>query len=492
MLKFLNVPFVGAHRGVEEGDVSHLRYTQVHFPIPANVTIRSRVSDYAAASSNPSRFNLKRLSTYYSRFEGTSSSRNVNVKLKADNFCKDVELTILIRKLVFLPDIVIHGSLQFPLKIIGGSVLLAIVLFRQVNALGTCVPHLAPKTVLTSFFAEKYDGRLADDFCYRSVTTDTGEESAALKRVEQITGKKVTFYNCDLIDKERLDEVFNKHKIDCVIHFAAIKAVGESMQVPLHYYRNNIIGAINLLEVMKAAGCFQLVFSSSCTVYGEPSNLPITEEHPTGNITNVYGRTKYFIEEMLKDISRAEKNWNIISLRYFNPVGAHRSGLIGEDPTKPYANLMPYIAQVALRHKPELVIFGGDYPTNDGTGIRDYIHVMDLAAGHVAALNALCKQHSRLKIYNLGTGKGVSVLELIKTFEKVTGKSVPYIIKNRREGDIVSMYANTDLAEKELGWKTKYSVEQMCEDFWRWQSMNPNGYRTLIKNGVNEHINGTP
>ncbi|KAL6435323.1 hypothetical protein ACFW04_005382 [Cataglyphis niger] len=298
---------------------------------------------------------------------------------------------------------------------------------------------------------------------FANSVTETDGESAALKRAEQITGKKVTFYNCDLLNREKLETIFNKHKIDCVIHFAAIKAVGESMQVPLHYYRNNIIGAINLLEVMKAAGCFQLVFSSSCTVYGEPTELPITEEHETGNITNVYGRTKYFIEEMLKDISRAEKNWNIISLRYFNPVGAHCSGLIGEDPTKPFTNLMPYIAQVALRHKPELIIFGGDYDTNDGTGVRDYIHVMDLAAGHVAALNALHKQHLRLKIYNLGTGNGVTVLELIKTFEKVTGTTVPYVIKERREGDIVSMYANTDLAKKELGWTAKYNVEQMCK-----------------------------
>ncbi|XP_015592485.1 UDP-glucose 4-epimerase isoform X2 [Cephus cinctus] len=256
------------------------------------------------------------------------------------------------------------------------------------------------------------------------------------------------------------------------------------MQIPLHYYRNNIIGAINLLEVMKAAGCFQLVFSSSCTVYGEPAHLPIKENHPTGNITNVYGRTKYFIEEMLKDISRAEEKWNIIVLRYFNPVGAHISGLIGEDPTKPFTNLMPYIAQVAVGHKSELTIFGGDYPTKDGTGIRDYIHVMDLASGHVSALDALRKQHVRLKIYNLGTGKGVSVLELIKTFEKVTGTKVPYVIQDRRDGDIVSMYADTSLARKELGWQSKYDVNQMCKDFWRWQSTNPHGYRSSLQNGT--------
>lgn len=326
-----------------------------------------------------------------------------------------------------------------------------------------------------------YEVVAIDNFA-NSVNEDSGE-SSALKRVEKITGKKIAFYNCDLIDKGKLEEVFNKQKIDCVIHFAAIKAVGESMQVPLHYYRNNVIGTINLLEVMKAAGCFQLVFSSSCTVYGEPDSLPITEDHPTGNITNVYGRTKYFIEEMLKDISRAEKSWNIISLRYFNPVGAHPSGLIGEDPTKAFANLMPYIAQVAIGHKPELTIFGGDYPTEDGTGIRDYIHVMDLASGHVAALSALKKQHLRLKTYNLGTGRGVSVLELVKTFEKVTGTKVPYVIENRREGDIVSMYANASLAREELGWTAKYDVEQMCKDFWRWQTANPSGYRTPLKNG---------
>ncbi|XP_014209809.1 UDP-glucose 4-epimerase-like [Copidosoma floridanum] len=326
-----------------------------------------------------------------------------------------------------------------------------------------------------------YDVVAIDNFA-NSVTEGKGE-SAALKRVEEITGKTVEFYNCDLLDKDKLEIIFNKRKVDCVIHFAAIKAVGESMQVPLHYYKNNIIGAINLLEVMKAGGCFQLVFSSSCTVYGEPDELPITESHPTGNITNVYGRTKYFIEEMLKDISRAEKNWNIISLRYFNPVGAHPSGDIGEDPTKQFTNLMPFIAQVALGLKTELTIYGGDYPTKDGTGIRDYIHVMDLASGHVAALKALHKEHSRLKIYNLGTGCGVSVLELVKTFERVTGTRVPYVIKDRREGDIVSMFANTSLAERELDWKAKYSVEQMCRDFWRWQTMNPTGYRTTYKNG---------
>ncbi|XP_063991660.1 UDP-glucose 4-epimerase-like [Diachasmimorpha longicaudata] len=336
---------------------------------------------------------------------------------------------------------------------------------------------------IVELLSSGYEVIAIDNF---SNSVSSSGTSAALTRVEQITGKSIKFYNCDLTNLNHLTEVFKNHKIDCVIHFAAIKAVGESMQVPLHYYRNNVIGAINLLEVMKAAGCFQLVFSSSCTVYGEPDYLPITEDHPVGNITNVYGRTKYFIEEMLKDISRAEKTWNIICLRYFNPVGAHPSGLIGEDPTKPFTNLMPFIAQVALRHKDKLTIFGGDYPTPDGTGIRDYIHVMDLAGGHVSALAALQKSHERLRVYNLGTGKGVSVLELIKTFEKVTGTSVPYVIQDRREGDIVSMWANADLARDELGWASKMTVEDMCRDFWKWQTMNPYGYRRAV-NGKSKH-----
>jgi len=257
------------------------------------------------------------------------------------------------------------------------------------------------------------------------------------------------------------------------------------MQFPLLYYKNNLIGMINLLEVMADHDCYQLVFSSSCTVYGEPQELPITESHITGNVTNVYGRTKFFIEEMLKDITHSNEKWNIIALRYFNPVGAHPSGLIGEDPTKAFTNLMPYMAQVALGKKPTLTIFGGDYETPDGTGVRDYIHVMDLAAGHVSALSMLEKKHLRLKAYNLGTGTGVSVMQLVKAFEKVTNTKVPYEILPRREGDIVSMYANTTLAEQELDWKATHSLEQMCEDFWRWQTLNPNGYRTQKK--VNGH-----
>ncbi|EFA06422.2 putative UDP-glucose 4-epimerase-like Protein [Tribolium castaneum] len=280
-----------------------------------------------------------------------------------------------------------------------------------------------------------YEVIVVDNFVNSVNDPDGG--SVALKRVETITGKKITFYECDLLDKNALGNIFAKHKIDCVIHFAAIKSVGESMEYPLLYYKNNLIGMLNLLEIMEQFDIYQLVFSSSCTVYGEPTYLPITEQHSVGhNITNVYGKTKYFIEEMLQDITHANSKWNIIALRYFNPLGAHSSGLIGEDPIKPFANIMPLISQVAMKRLPVLTIFGGDYNTDDGTGIRDYIHVMDLASGHVAALNLLKRSHQNYKVYNLGTGQGVSVLQLVQTFEKVTGTVVPYKIVERREGDI--------------------------------------------------------
>ncbi|KAK9732420.1 GDP-mannose 4,6 dehydratase [Popillia japonica] len=316
---------------------------------------------------------------------------------------------------------------------------------------------------------------IAVDNFVNSVGEENGE-SAALKKVEIITGKSVTFYQMDLLDITELDAIFHKHKIDCVIHFAAMKAVGESMEYPLLYYKNNIIGMLNLLEVMERYNCYQLVFSSSCTVYGEPTEFPVTENHSIGqNITNVYGKTKYFIEEMLEDISHSNEKWNIIALRYFNPLGAHPSGLIGEDPTKPFSNIMPFISQVAIGRKTVLTIFGGDYETPDGTGVRDYIHVMDLASGHVAALSYLFRKHDRIKVFNLGTGTGVSVLDLVKTFEKVTNTVVPFKITGRREGDISIMYADAKLAETELNWKAKHTLEEMCADFWRWQTMNPNG-----------------
>ncbi|XP_059480375.1 UDP-glucose 4-epimerase-like [Neocloeon triangulifer] len=333
---------------------------------------------------------------------------------------------------------------------------------------------------IVSLLEAGYDVVAIDNFV-NSVSergNDGQPRAPALERVKQITGKDVTFVQCDLLDIDDLRNVFKMKKIHSVIHFAAIKAVGESMLQPFLYYRNNMMGAINLLEVMKENGCYNLVFSSSCTVYGSPEFLPITEEHPTGKVTNVYGRTKFFVEEMLKDVSVAEKQWNIIMLRYFNPVGAHPSGIIGEDPTKPFTNLMPYIAQVAIGGRDKLTIFGDDYKTDDGTGVRDYIHIMDLASGHVAALKKLQQEHSGIKIYNLGTGEGVSVMRLVKTFEKVTGTKVPFEILQRRQGDIDAIYARCELAEKELNWKAKYSLEQMCEDFWRWQTMNPDGYRS--------------
>ncbi|XP_038211340.1 UDP-glucose 4-epimerase-like [Zerene cesonia] len=326
-----------------------------------------------------------------------------------------------------------------------------------------------------------YDVVAIDNF---SNAVGDEEGSPALNRAEQITGKKITFYKADLLDKPQINDIFDKHNIDCVIHFAALKAVGESMQQPLLYYQNNLLGMLNLLEIMRSHNCYQMVFSSSCTVYGEPEHLPITETHATGNITNVYGRTKYFIEEMLKDLSAADEKWNIISLRYFNPVGAHPSGLIGEDPTKEFTNLMPFMAQVALGKKPVLTIFGNDYNTPDGTGIRDYIHVMDLANGHVAALNLLSSSHIRLKVYNLGTGRGVSVKELVDVFERVTQTKVPVKYVSRRLGDITAMWADATLAKTELGWTSARSIEEMCSDFWRWQTKNPDGYPKKNKTSV--------
>jgi len=302
------------------------------------------------------------------------------------------------------------------------------------------------------------------------------DKPPSLQRVEEITGKKVIFYPCDLLDYNGLNKIFSKHKIDCVIHFAAIKAVGESIEVPLPYYKNNVIGAINLLEIMKAHECYQLVFSSSCTVYGNPSTLPITEDHPIGQVTNVYGRTKYFIEEMLMDLSKSDKRWNIVSLRYFNPVGAHPSGRIGEDPTKPYINLMPYLSLVALGKKPSLTIFGDDYDTPDGTGVRDYIHVMDLSSGHLAALAKIEKDHLRYRVYNLGLGKGLSVRELTKIFEETSGLKIPTVMADRRVGDVDTLICDARRANEELDWHPIYDVVRMCEDFWRWQTMNPDGY----------------
>ncbi|MEX0724299.1 MAG: UDP-glucose 4-epimerase GalE [Gracilimonas sp.] len=298
----------------------------------------------------------------------------------------------------------------------------------------------------------------------------------AVTRVKQITGKELTFYEQDLLDKKALNSIFEDHKIDSVIHFAGYKAVGESVAKPLMYYENNLGSTLYLCELMKKHGVKNIVFSSSATVYGDPHKVPITEDFPL-SATNPYGRTKLFIEYILKDLYVADESWNIALLRYFNPVGAHESGLIGEDPNDIPNNLMPYVSQVAVGKLKELSVFGNDYPTHDGTGVRDYIHVVDLAVGHLKALEKL-ETKPGLVVYNLGTGNGSSVLDMINAFEKASGKKVPYKIAPRRPGDIAACYADPSKAEKELGWTAKRGIEEMCEDTWRWQSENPNGYKS--------------
>ncbi|XP_033737485.1 UDP-glucose 4-epimerase-like [Pecten maximus] len=299
----------------------------------------------------------------------------------------------------------------------------------------------------------------------------------SMKRVEAITGKVIPAYTVDLLDKEALRDLFKKHKFTSVIHFAGLKAVGESCELPLLYYKTNVGGTMNLLEVMKENNLKNLIFSSSATVYGTPQYLPLDEKHPVGGCTNPYGKTKFFIEEILRDLSTSDPTWNIVLLRYFNPVGAHKSGTIGEDPQGPPNNLMPYIAQTAVGKRKELSVYGSDYDTPDGTGVRDYIHVVDLALGHVAAQKKL-EENCGCKLYNLGTGNGLSVLDMVKAFEKASGKKVPHKICPRRPGDVGSCYANAELAEKELGWKATRGLDEMCEDLWRWQSQNPNGFKS--------------
>ena len=285
----------------------------------------------------------------------------------------------------------------------------------------------------------------------------------SLKRVEQITGKPVKFYKADILDREATEEIFAKESIDSVIHFAGLKAVGESVRKPWEYYHNNIAGTLVLLDVMRSHNVKNIIFSSSSTVYGTPEKVPVTEETPKGECTNPYGWTKSMLEQILSDVQKSDHAWNVILLRYFNPIGAHKSGLIGENPNGIPNNLMPYITQVAVGKLKELGVFGNDYPTPDGTCIRDYIHVCDLAAGHVKALDKL-KENAGLSIYNLGTGNGYSVLEVIENFEKATGKKIPYSIKPRREGDIPENFANADKAYRELGWKAQYGILEMCQD----------------------------
>ena len=297
----------------------------------------------------------------------------------------------------------------------------------------------------------------------------------ALERVEQITGKKVTFYNVDMLDREAMNEIFEKETIDSVIHFAGYKAVGESVRKPLEYYHNNITGTLNLCDVMRKHGVKNIIFSSSATVYGDPAFVPITEDCPKGQITNPYGQTKGMLEQILTDLHVSDPEWNVVLLRYFNPIGAHKAGIIGEDPKGIPNNLVPYIAQVAVGKLEKLGVFGDDYDTPDGTGVRDYIHVVDLAKGHVKAMKKF-EDQPEVRIYNLGTGNGYSVLQVLHAFEKACGKTLPYEIKPRRAGDIATCYADPAKAKAELGWEAEYGIEEMCEDSWRWQSMNPNGY----------------
>lgn len=303
----------------------------------------------------------------------------------------------------------------------------------------------------------------------------TNASMESIKRVEKLTGKKIDFHSFDLLDKEKLKALFKQYQFYAVMHFAGLKAVGESMEKPLLYYKVNVGIAINLTEIMQEFGVKNLVFSSSATVYGQPQTLPVSEQHPIGNCSNPYGTTKYFVEEILRDVSKSDPSWNVILLRYFNPVGAHVSGDIGEDPCGVPNNLMPYILQVAIGKRPHLSVFGNDYDTPDGTGVRDYIHVVDLAQGHIAALK-LFDGRCGLKTYNLGTGKGYSVLQLLKATEKAVGKKIPYKIADRRAGDVASCYADAELAWKELKWRAERGAEQFCEDAWRWQTKNPQGY----------------
>ena len=308
---------------------------------------------------------------------------------------------------------------------------------------------------------------IVDNLCNSKLTV--------LDRIEALTNVRPTFYEGDIRDEAFLDSVFSKHDINSVIHFAGLKAVGESVSKPLEYYDNNVNGSLVLVRAMRKAGVKSIVFSSSATVYGDPEVVPITEDSPVGATTNPYGRSKFMVEECLSDFYKSQSGWSVTLLRYFNPVGAHPSGTMGEDPQGIPNNLMPFIAQVAVGRREKLSVFGNDYPTPDGTGVRDYIHVMDLADGHVAALNVV-GQKEGLHIYNLGTGNGSSVLEMVEAFGAACGKPVPYEICDRRPGDIAECWASTAKAEKDLGWKASRTVAEMTVDTWNWQSNNPEGY----------------
>lgn len=315
---------------------------------------------------------------------------------------------------------------------------------------------------------------------YEVVVVDNLSNASAesLRRVQEITGRSLTFYEADILDREAMERIFSLEEIEAVIHFAGLKAVGESVARPLEYYWNNITGTLVLCDVMRQHGVKNLVFSSSATVYGDPATVPIREDFPL-HVTNPYGRTKLMQEEMFRDFYVSDETWNIMLLRYFNPIGAHRSGRIGEDPKGIPNNLLPYVAQVAIGKLPKLRVFGNDYDTPDGTGVRDYIHVVDLARGHVKAIEKLTQVQHGIHVYNLGTGIGYSVLDVVKSFEKACGHEIPYEIQARRPGDIATCYADPSLAERELGWKAERGIGEMCEDAWRWQTQNPNGYRSV-------------
>ena len=312
---------------------------------------------------------------------------------------------------------------------------------------------------------------------YEVVVVDNlyNSNKKALERVEAITGKKVTFYETDICDREGMNAIFDKEEVDAVIHFAGLKAVGESVAKPIEYYENNIAGTLVLCDAMRKHNVKNIIFSSSATVYGDPAMIPITEECPKGVCTNPYGWTKWMLEQVLTDLQKSDPEWNVILLRYFNPIGAHKSGTIGEDPKGIPNNLLPYVAQVAVGKLECLGVFGDDYDTPDGTGVRDYIHVVDLARGHVKAVKKLADKEG-VNIYNLGTGNGYSVLQVVHAFEKACGHAIKYQIKDRRPGDVAKCYCDPQKAKEELGWVAEYGIEEMCEDSWRWQSQNPNGY----------------
>ena len=312
---------------------------------------------------------------------------------------------------------------------------------------------------------------------HQPIAVDNLVNSSAesLRRVAQITGKEVPFIDGDVCDEALMEKVFSENEIDCVIHFAGLKAVGESVEKPLAYYRNNLTSTMNLCKVMGRHGVKKIIFSSSATVYDRDNTMPLREDSKIGNCTNPYGWTKFMCEEILRDVAKADKEWSVVLLRYFNPVGAHPSGLIGEHPNGIPNNLMPFISQTAIGKREKLSVFGNDYPTPDGTGVRDYIHVVDLAKGHVAAIDYLCS-HSGEAVFNLGTGNGYSVLDMVNAFEKANGVKVPYVIAPRRSGDVAVCYADPAKSAEVLGWHAQYNLEDMCRDTWHWQSMNPNGY----------------